>query len=85
MVEAAGGNESAFKEGDIHCQHHLWGLRQVCSGSPSHCSRVSPKLHFKQGTANSISCFTASQALLHSARVKAGGSVLGLVEEVGEQ
>ena len=43
MVEAAGGNVSAFKEGDIHCQDDLWRLRQVCSGSPSHCSRVSPK------------------------------------------
>ena len=42
MVEAAGGDVSAFKEGDIPCQHHLWGLRRVCSGSPPHCSHASP-------------------------------------------
>ena len=42
------------------------------------------KLDFKQGAAISISCFTAYR-VCSTVPVKAGGSVLGQVEELEEQ
>ncbi|XP_062960721.1 quinone oxidoreductase isoform X2 [Cynocephalus volans] len=78
VVEAVGDNVSAFKKGDrVFTNNTISGGYAEYALAADHTVYMLPeKLDFKQGAAIGIPYFTAYRALLHSARVKAGESVL---------
>uniref|UniRef100_A0A5F9DCJ0 Quinone oxidoreductase n=1 Tax=Oryctolagus cuniculus TaxID=9986 RepID=A0A5F9DCJ0_RABIT len=78
VIEAVGDNVSAFKKGDrVFTTATLSGGYAEYALAADHTVYTLPeKLDFKQGAAIGIPYFTAYRALLHSARVKAGESVL---------
>lgn len=78
VIEAVGENVSAFKKGDrVFTTATISGGYAEYALAADHTVYTLPeKLDFKQGAAIGIPYFTAYRALLHSARVKAGESVL---------
>uniref|UniRef100_A0A2K5CXK1 Quinone oxidoreductase n=1 Tax=Aotus nancymaae TaxID=37293 RepID=A0A2K5CXK1_AOTNA len=70
VIEAVGDNASAFKKGD-----RVFTSKYALAADHS-VYKLPEKLDFKQGAAIGIPYFTAYRALIHSARVKAGQSVL---------
>ncbi|XP_039078057.1 quinone oxidoreductase isoform X1 [Hyaena hyaena] len=77
VIEAVGDNVS-FKKGDrVFTTNTISGGYAEYALAADHTVYPLPeKLDFKQGAAIGIPYFTAYRALLHSARVKAGESVL---------
>ncbi|XP_048207548.1 quinone oxidoreductase isoform X1 [Perognathus longimembris pacificus] len=78
LIESIGDHVSAFKKGD-----RVFSTRTISGGyaeyalADDHTVHMLPEeLDFKQGAAIGIPYFTAYRALLHSAHVKAGESVL---------
>ncbi|XP_034878646.1 quinone oxidoreductase-like [Mirounga leonina] len=78
IIEAVGDNVSTFKKGD-----RVFTTSTISGGSAEYALAADDsvytlpeKLDFQQGAAIGIPYFTAYRALLHSARVKAGESVL---------
>uniref|UniRef100_A0A8C0CWZ4 Quinone oxidoreductase n=1 Tax=Balaenoptera musculus TaxID=9771 RepID=A0A8C0CWZ4_BALMU len=78
IIEAVGESVSAFKKGDrVFTTSTISGGYAEYTLAADHTVYPLPeKLDFKQGAAIGIPYFTAYRALLHSARVKAGESVL---------
>uniref|UniRef100_A0A7N5P1T9 Quinone oxidoreductase n=1 Tax=Ailuropoda melanoleuca TaxID=9646 RepID=A0A7N5P1T9_AILME len=78
IIEAVGDNVSTFKEGDrVFTTGTISGGYAEYALAADHTVYTLPeKVDFKQGAAIGIPYFTAYRALLHSARVKAGESVL---------
>uniref|UniRef100_A0A8C8X5X2 Quinone oxidoreductase n=1 Tax=Panthera leo TaxID=9689 RepID=A0A8C8X5X2_PANLE len=78
VIEAVGDNASTFKKGDrVFTTSTISGGYAEYALAADHTVYPLPeKLDFKQGAAIGIPYFTAYRALLHSARVKAGESVL---------
>ncbi|XP_061049027.1 zeta-crystallin-like [Eubalaena glacialis] len=78
IIEAVGESVSAFKKGDrVFTTSTISGGYAEYALAADHTVYTLPeKLDFKQGAAIGIPYFTAYRALLHSARVKAGESVL---------
>ncbi|XP_045657968.1 quinone oxidoreductase [Ursus americanus] len=78
VIEAVGDNVSTFKKGDrVFTTSTISGGYAEYALAADHTVYALPaKLDFKQGAAIGIPYFTAYRALLHSARVKAGESVL---------
>uniref|UniRef100_A0A8C7B6G0 Quinone oxidoreductase n=1 Tax=Neovison vison TaxID=452646 RepID=A0A8C7B6G0_NEOVI len=78
IVEAVGDNVSTFKKGDrVFTTSTISGGYAEYALAADHTVYTLPgKLDLKQGAAIGIPYFTAYRALLHSARVKAGESVL---------
>nr|XP_044994157.1 quinone oxidoreductase isoform X2 [Jaculus jaculus]XP_044994158.1 quinone oxidoreductase isoform X2 [Jaculus jaculus] len=78
VVESVGENVSSFKKGDrVFSTSTISGGYAEYTLAADHTVYALPKtLDFKQGAAIGIPYFTAFRALLHSARVKAGESVL---------
>lgn len=78
VIEAVGDNVSAFKKGDrVFSTRTISGAYAEYALAADHTVYPLPgKLDFKQGAAIGIPYFTAFRALLHSARVKAGESIL---------
>ncbi|XP_057574868.1 zeta-crystallin-like isoform X2 [Hippopotamus amphibius kiboko] len=78
IIEAVGESVSAFKKGDrVFTTSTISGGYAEYALAAHHTVYALPeKLDFKQGAAIGIPYFTAYRALLHSARVKAGESVL---------
>ncbi|VFV34934.1 quinone oxidoreductase-like [Lynx pardinus] len=77
VTEAVGRNVSTFKKGDgVFTPSTISGGYAEYALAADHTVYPPPeKLDFKQEAAISIPYFTAYRALLHSARVKAGGSL----------
>uniref|UniRef100_A0A8C9AXC5 Quinone oxidoreductase n=1 Tax=Phocoena sinus TaxID=42100 RepID=A0A8C9AXC5_PHOSS len=78
IIEAVGESVSAFKKGDrVFTTSTISGGYAEYALAADHTVYTLPeKLDFKQGAAIGIPYFTAFRALLHSARVKAGETVL---------
>ncbi|XP_005385289.1 PREDICTED: quinone oxidoreductase isoform X2 [Chinchilla lanigera] len=78
VIESIGDNVSAFKKGDrVFTTSTISGGYAEYALAADHTVYTLPeKLNFRQGAAIGIPYFTACRALLHSARVKAGESVL---------
>ncbi|XP_007947815.1 quinone oxidoreductase [Orycteropus afer afer] len=78
VIEAVGNNVSAFKKGDrVFTTSTISGGYAEYAVAADHTVYSLPeKLDFKQGAAIGIPYFTAYRALFHSARVKAGDTVL---------
>ncbi|KAM6148319.1 quinone oxidoreductase [Rhynchocyon petersi] len=78
VIEAVGNNVSAFKKGDrVFTTSTVSGGYAEYAVAADHTVYSLPeKLDFKQGAAIGIPYFTAYRALFHSARVKAGETVL---------
>lgn len=78
VIEAVGDSVSAFKKGDrVFTTSTVSGGYAEYALAADHTVYPLPeKLDFQQGAAIGIPYFTAYRALLHSARVKAGESVL---------
>uniref|UniRef100_A0A8D2DG63 Quinone oxidoreductase n=1 Tax=Sciurus vulgaris TaxID=55149 RepID=A0A8D2DG63_SCIVU len=78
VIEAIGDNVTAFKKGDrVFSSSTISGAYAEYALAADHTIYPLPKnLDFKQGAAIGIPYFTAFRALIHSARVKAGESVL---------
>uniref|UniRef100_A0A8C6F5L4 Quinone oxidoreductase n=1 Tax=Monodon monoceros TaxID=40151 RepID=A0A8C6F5L4_MONMO len=78
IIEAVGESVSAFKKGDrVFTTSTISGGYAEYALAADHTVHTLPeKLDFKQGAAIGIPYFTAFRALLHSARVKAGETVL---------
>ncbi|XP_020039647.1 quinone oxidoreductase [Castor canadensis] len=78
VIESVGNNVSSFKKGDrVFSTSTVSGGYAEYAVAEDHTVYPLPeKLDFKQGAAISIPYFTAYRALLHSARVKAGETVL---------
>lgn len=78
VIEAVGNNVSTFKKGDrVFTTGTLTGGYAEYALAAGHTVYTLPdKVDFKQGAAIGIPYFTAYRALIHSARVKAGESVL---------
>ncbi|KAF7470683.1 Hypothetical predicted protein [Marmota monax] len=78
VIEATGDEVSAFKKGDrVFSTRTISGAYAEYALAADHTVYPLPgNLDFKQGAAIGIPYFTAFRALLHSARVKAGQSVL---------
>ncbi|KAK2491488.1 hypothetical protein MC885_000538 [Smutsia gigantea] len=78
VIEAVGDNVSAFKKGDrVFTTSTVSGGYAEYALAADHTVYPLPeKLDFQQGAAIGIPYFTAYGAVLHSARVKAGESVL---------
>uniref|UniRef100_A0A667J5D1 Enoyl reductase (ER) domain-containing protein n=1 Tax=Lynx canadensis TaxID=61383 RepID=A0A667J5D1_LYNCA len=78
VIEAVGDNASTFKKGDrVFTTSTISGGYAEYALAADHTVYPLPeKLDFKQGAAIGTPYFTAYRALLHSARVKAGESVL---------
>ncbi|KAF6344260.1 crystallin zeta [Rhinolophus ferrumequinum] len=78
VVEAVGENVSAFKKGDrvFTTNTVSGGYAEYAIAADDTVYTLPEKLDFQQGAAIGVPYFTAYRALLHSARVKAGESVL---------
>ncbi|PNJ71882.1 CRYZ isoform 7 [Pongo abelii] len=78
VIEAVGGNASAFKKGDrvFTSSTISGGYAEYALAADHTVYKLPEKLDFKQGAAIGIPYFTAYRALIHSAHVKAGESVL---------
>ncbi|XP_074191057.1 quinone oxidoreductase isoform X2 [Rhinolophus sinicus] len=78
VVEAVGDNVSAFKKGDrvFTTNTVSGGYAEYAVAADDTVYTLPEKLDFQQGAAIGVPYFTACRALLHSARVKAGESVL---------
>ncbi|CAK7304994.1 Quinone oxidoreductase [Vulpes lagopus] len=78
IIEAIGENVSTFKKGDrVFTTATISGGYAEYALASDHTVYILPeKLDLKQGAAIGIPYFTAYRALLHSARAKAGESVL---------
>lgn len=78
VIEAVGDDVSTFKEGDrVFTTATVSGGYAEYALAADHTVHTLPeKLDFKQGAAIGIPYFTAFRALFHSARAKAGESVL---------
>ncbi|KAM9244184.1 quinone oxidoreductase [Dugong dugon] len=78
VIEAVGDNVSAFKKGDrVFTTGTVSGGYAEYAVAADHMVYSLPeKLDFKQGAAIGIPYFTAYRALFHSARAKAGETVL---------
>uniref|UniRef100_F7GF50 Quinone oxidoreductase n=1 Tax=Callithrix jacchus TaxID=9483 RepID=F7GF50_CALJA len=78
VIEAVGDNASAFKKGDrvFTSSTISGGYAEYALAADHTVYKLPEKLDFKQGAAIGIPYFTAYRALIHSARVKAGESVL---------
>uniref|UniRef100_A0A8C9HHP5 Enoyl reductase (ER) domain-containing protein n=1 Tax=Piliocolobus tephrosceles TaxID=591936 RepID=A0A8C9HHP5_9PRIM len=78
VIEAVGDNASAFKKGDrVFTSNTIsGGYAEYALAADHTVYKLPEKLDFKQGAAIGIPYFTAYRALIHSARVKAGESVL---------
>ncbi|XP_008137659.2 quinone oxidoreductase [Eptesicus fuscus] len=78
VIEAVGENVSAFKKGDrvFTTGTISGGYAEFAVAADDTVYTLPEKLDFKQGAALGVPYFTAYRALLHSARVKAGESVL---------
>ncbi|XP_057649472.1 quinone oxidoreductase isoform X2 [Chionomys nivalis] len=78
VIESVGDNVSAFKKGDrVFCSSTVSGGYAEFALVADHTVYTLPEtLNFKQGAALGIPYFTACRALFHSARVRAGESVL---------
>ncbi|XP_003260252.1 quinone oxidoreductase isoform X2 [Nomascus leucogenys] len=78
VIEAVGDNASAFKKGDrvFTSSTISGGYAEYALAADDTVYKLPEKLDFKQGAAIGIPYFTAYRALIHSARVKAGESVL---------
>lgn len=78
IVEAVGENVSAFKKGDrvFTAGTISGGYAEFAVAADDTVYTLPEKLDFKQGAALGVPYFTAYRALLHSARGKAGESVL---------
>lgn len=78
VIEAVGENVSAFKKGDrvFTAGTISGGYAEFAVAADDTVYTLPEKLDFKQGAALGAPYFTAYRALLHSARGKAGESVL---------
>lgn len=78
VIESVGDSVSAFKKGDrVFCSSTISGGYAEFALAADHTVYTLPEtLDFKQGAALAIPYFTACRALFHSARVRAGESVL---------
>ncbi|KAM5322490.1 quinone oxidoreductase isoform 1-T1 [Glossophaga mutica] len=78
VIAAVGDNVSAFKKGDrVFTTNTIsGGYAEFAVAADDTVYTLPEKLDFKQGAAIGIPYFTAYRALLHSAHVKAGESVL---------
>uniref|UniRef100_A0A2R9CDV8 Quinone oxidoreductase n=1 Tax=Pan paniscus TaxID=9597 RepID=A0A2R9CDV8_PANPA len=78
VIETVGDNASAFKKGDrvFTSSTISGGYAEYALAADHTVYKLPEKLDFKQGAAIGIPYFTAYRALIHSARVKAGESVL---------
>lgn len=78
VIEAVGENVSAFKKGDrvFTAGTISGGYAEFAVAADDTVYTLPEKLDFKQGAALGVPYFTAYRALLHSARGKAGESVL---------
>ncbi|NP_001166407.1 quinone oxidoreductase isoform X1 [Cavia porcellus] len=78
VVESIGNDVSAFKKGDrvFTTSTISGGYAEYALASDHTVYRLPEKLDFRQGAAIGIPYFTACRALFHSARAKAGESVL---------
>ncbi|XP_006831097.1 PREDICTED: quinone oxidoreductase isoform X2 [Chrysochloris asiatica] len=78
VIEAVGNNVSTFKKGDrVFTTSTISGGYAEYAVAADHMVYSLPeKLDFKQGAAIGVPYFTACRALLHSAHVKAGETVL---------
>ncbi|XP_049628033.1 quinone oxidoreductase [Suncus etruscus] len=78
IIEAIGDNVSTFKKGDrvFTTSTITGGYAEYALASDHTVYALPEKLSFQQGAAIGIPYFTAYRALLHSAHVKAGDSVL---------
>ncbi|KAI2517605.1 quinone oxidoreductase isoform X2 [Homo sapiens] len=78
VIEAVGDNASAFKKGDrvFTSSTISGGYAEYALAADHTVYKLPEKLDFKQGAAIGIPYFTAYRALIHSACVKAGESVL---------
>ncbi|KAF6108106.1 crystallin zeta [Phyllostomus discolor] len=78
VIAAVGDNVSAFKKGDrvFTTSTISGGYAEFAVAADDTVYPLPEKLDLKQGAAIGIPYFTAYRALLHSARVKAGESVL---------
>ncbi|XP_059545151.1 quinone oxidoreductase isoform X2 [Myotis daubentonii] len=78
VIEAVGENVSAFKKGDrvFTAGTISGGYAEFAVAADDAVYTLPEKLDFKQGAALGVPYFTAYRALLHSARGKAGESVL---------
>lgn len=78
VIEAVGGNVSAFKKGDrVFTTGTVSGAyAEFAVAADDTVYALPEKLDFKQGAALGVPYFTAYRALLHRARAKAGESVL---------
>lgn len=78
VIEAVGENVSAFKKGDrvFTTSTISGGYAEFAVAADDTVYTLPEKLDFRQGAALGVPYFTAYRALLHSARAKAGESVL---------
>ncbi|XP_036301517.1 quinone oxidoreductase isoform X1 [Pipistrellus kuhlii] len=78
VIEAVGENVSAFKKGDrvFTTGTISGGYAEFAVAADDTVYTLPEKLDFRQGAALGVPYFTAYRALLHSARAKAGESVL---------
>ncbi|XP_005871981.1 PREDICTED: quinone oxidoreductase [Myotis brandtii] len=78
VIEAVGENVSAFKKGDrvFTAGTISGGYAEFAVVADDNVYTLPEKLDFQQGAALGVPYFTAYRALLHSARGKAGESVL---------
>ncbi|KAL2772359.1 quinone oxidoreductase isoform b [Daubentonia madagascariensis] len=78
VIEAVGDNVSAFKKGDrvFTTSTISGGYAEYALAANHTVYKLPEKLDFKQGAAIGIPYFTAYRALIHSARVKPGETVL---------
>uniref|UniRef100_A0A8C5V3C5 Quinone oxidoreductase n=1 Tax=Microcebus murinus TaxID=30608 RepID=A0A8C5V3C5_MICMU len=78
VIEAVGDNVSAFKKGDrvFTTGTISGGYAEYALAADHTVYKLPEKLDFKQGAAIGIPYFSAYRALIHSARAKAGETVL---------
>uniref|UniRef100_A0A2K6FLD8 Enoyl reductase (ER) domain-containing protein n=1 Tax=Propithecus coquereli TaxID=379532 RepID=A0A2K6FLD8_PROCO len=78
LIEAVGDNVSAFKKGDrvFTTGTISGGYAEYALAADHTVYKLPEKLDFKQGAAIGIPYFSAYRALIHSARAKAGETVL---------
>uniref|UniRef100_A0A8C8ZVS6 Quinone oxidoreductase n=1 Tax=Prolemur simus TaxID=1328070 RepID=A0A8C8ZVS6_PROSS len=78
VIEAVGDNVSAFKKGDrvFTTATISGGYAEYALAADHTVYKLPEKLDFKQGAAIGIPYFSAYRALIHSARAKAGETVL---------
>ncbi|XP_021482430.1 quinone oxidoreductase isoform X2 [Meriones unguiculatus] len=78
VIESVGDSVSAFKKGDrVFCSNTVsGGYAEFALAADDTVYPLPETLDFRQGAALGIPYFTACRALFHSARVRAGESVL---------